>query len=69
MFDIDFRAVIVGSAIIGAIILASIFGIWKLVDWLFIDDAIKVNEPLKPIRIELVVENNKIDTLYVYELP
>lgn len=32
------------------------------------DDAIRVRQPITP-RIELVVENNVVDTVYVYEKP
>jgi hypothetical protein len=34
----------------------------------FKDDAIKSDHPIKP-QIELVVKNNKVDTLYVYRKP
>ena len=34
----------------------------------FKDDSIKSKHPIKP-RLELVIENNKVDTLYVYEKP
>jgi len=36
--------------------------------YLFDDDAIKTNHPIKP-QIELVIKNNKVDTLYVYRKP
>ena len=36
--------------------------------YFFNDDAIKTNHPIKP-QIELVIKNNKVDTLYVYRKP
>lgn len=32
------------------------------------DDSIKTTRPIKP-QIELVIKNNKVDTLYVYRKP
>ena len=36
--------------------------------YFFKDDAIKTDKPIKP-QIELVIKNNKVDTLYVYRKP
>jgi hypothetical protein len=36
--------------------------------YFFKDDSIKSEKPIKP-KIELVVKNNKVDTLYVYRKP
>lgn len=47
--------------IIGLCLLFAIF------DYYFIFDGIKSKTPIIP-KIELVIENNKVDTLYVYEL-
>ena len=44
------------------------WGCWELIDWLFIDDAIRVTEPLVP-ELELTVKDNVIDTIYVYRIP
>lgn len=44
----------------------AIWGIFGLVDYFFIFDGIKSKSLITP-KIELVIENNKIDTLYVYE--
>jgi len=52
----------------GVLICASIWGMWELIDWIFIDDAIKVSKPIIP-EIELIVKDNIIDTLYVYRKP
>ena len=52
---------------VGVIIGLIIWGLFAIYDYLFIFDGIKSKEPITP-TIELVIENNKIDTLYVYEL-
>lgn len=54
---------------IGVVITIIICGFIWLGIWLFSSDEIKVKEPLKPIRVELVIEkNNKIDSVYVYKI-
>ena len=50
---------------IGVIIGLAIWGCWELVDWMWIDDAIRVSKPIVP-ELELVVKDNIIDTVYVY---
>lgn len=40
----------------------------ELVDWLFIDDSIRVTKPLIP-KLELIIVDNVIDTVYVYQKP
>jgi hypothetical protein len=57
-----------GLIVLGMLIVAAVWGVWELVDWLFIDDAIRVTEPLVP-ELELTVKDNVIDTIYVYRLP
>jgi hypothetical protein len=52
---------------IGVAIGLFLWGLFALYDYFFIFDGIKSDKPIKP-RIELVIENNKVDTLYVYEL-
>jgi len=52
----------------GALIILAIWGCWELVDWLFIDEAIRSTIPIVP-KIELVIKNNVVDTVYVYRLP
>ncbi len=64
MFDGLFR----GLIIIGLLIGGALWGGWELVDWLFIDDAIKTTEPITP-EIEIIVKDNVVDTLYVYRKP
>ena len=44
------------------------WGGYELVDWLFIDDAIRTTEIIEP-EIELVVKENVVDTVYVYRKP
>ena len=44
------------------------WGGYELVDWLFIDDAIRTTELIEP-EIELVVKDNVVDTVYVYRKP
>ncbi len=54
-----------GLIIIGCLIVGCIWGCWELIDWLWIDDAIKVSKPLVP-ELEIIVKDNIVDTLYVY---
>lgn len=55
-YNFDLRPLIwLGMIIVG----------WELIDWLWIDDAIRTTVPLVP-EIELVIKNNIIDTVYVY---
>ena len=63
-FDGVFTALVVGGLLIGLIL----WGAWELIDLIFIDDAIKTTSPLVP-EIELIVKDNKVDTLYVYRQP
>ena len=53
---------------LGAIVALAVWGCWGLVDYLWIDDAIRVTEPIQP-TIEYEVHNNVIDTIYVYRKP
>jgi CHASE2 domain-containing sensor protein len=64
----NFDGVITALIIIGMVIVATLWGFWELIDWLFIDDAIRSTEPLIP-DIELVIKDNKVDTVYVYRKP
>ena len=57
-----------GLIIIGILFCAIVWGLWELIDWLWIDDAIRVTEPLVP-ELELTVKDNVIDTIYVYRIP
>jgi hypothetical protein len=53
---------------LGFVICLATWGAWELIDWAFIDDAIKTTSPIVP-EIELIIEDNKVDTLYVYRKP
>jgi len=63
MYGLDLRPLIW----LGVVMAFSVWGIWELVDWLFIDDAIKTTDPIVP-ELEITVKNNLIDTLYVYRV-
>jgi hypothetical protein len=63
-FDGVFTALVVGGLFIGL----SVWGAWELIDWIFIDDAIRTTSPMVP-EIELIIKDNKVDTLYVYRKP
>lgn len=59
-----FEALIVFGVVFGL----SVWGIWELIDWLWIDDAIRVSSPIRP-ELEIVVKDNVVDTIYVYRRP
>lgn len=63
-YSFDLRPLI----LLGAFIILAIWGCWELIDWLWIDDAIRSTKPIVP-EIELVVIDNVIDTVYVYRQP
>lgn len=44
------------------------WGAYELGHWILIDDSIRVSEPIIP-KLEIVVEDNVIDTVYVYRRP
>ena len=56
------------GCLIAIIVLLVIGFIGTMCYYFFNDDAIKTNHPIKP-QIELVIKNNKVDTLYVYRKP
>jgi hypothetical protein len=64
--DLDglFSALVIFGLIIGGVYWVG----WELIDWLWIDDAIKVSKPITP-EIEIIVRDNVVDTLYVYRKP
>jgi hypothetical protein len=43
------------------------WAIFSMIDYFFIFDGIKSETPIEP-KIELVIKDNKVDTLYVYEI-
>jgi hypothetical protein len=46
----------------------AVWGIYELIDFFWIDDAIRSEHIITP-HIELVIENNEVDTIYVYHKP
>ena len=68
MDSIDFSGAFIAMAILGGIIGLALWGAWELIDWLFIFDGIKSTEPIQ-LTLELIIENGKVDTLYVYQKP
>jgi hypothetical protein len=66
MIKLDgFVSVLVGF---GMVIVLAIWGIWGLIDLFFISEDIRSDKPIKP-EIELVIRDNKVDTVYVYKQP
>lgn len=61
----DYNFNIVGMLVAVALFVFAIWGAWELIDWLFIDEVIKSSEPIKP-EIELIINDNEVDTLYIY---
>lgn len=64
----DFGKIFVALFSIGLLLGLVIFGVYLIIDWLWIDDAIKSTTIITP-KIELVVKNNVVDTVYVYRKP
>lgn len=56
-----------GGAIIACCLVSilAFWGVYELVDWLFVFDGIKSPVLLTP-EIELVIKDGVVDTLYVY---
>lgn len=52
----------------GIVIALALWGCWELIDWIWIDDAIRSSTPIVP-EIELIVKDNVVDTIYVYRQP
>lgn len=52
----------------GIVIALALWGCWELIDWLWIDGAIRSTTPITP-EIELVIKDNVVDTIYVYRQP
>lgn len=59
------EAIVAGMIAVGLAGAAVVGLIWGIVSWTT-DDAIRVREPLTP-RIELIIEDNMVDTVYVYD--
>lgn len=68
MDKIKTNGVVPALITIGALIVIIIWGSWQLIDWVFIDDSIRVTKPIVP-EMEIVVKDNVTDTIYVYQKP
>lgn len=65
MMDIKLDGLFTSLIIFGAAIVLAIWGIVGLVDWIWVDDGIRVDKPVTP-ELELIIKDNKVDTVYVY---
>ena len=61
----NYDGLVAGLIFIGVMGVGILWGSWEMIDYLFIDDAIVVTEPITP-EIRITVEDNVIDTLYIY---
>lgn len=68
MADYDFSGAFYGLMIICFLVGLACWGLWELIDWLWIDDAIKSLTPIRP-EIKLIINDNVVDTVYVYRQP
>tara|TARA_R110000824_G_scaffold189532_2_gene370966 strand:- start:7 stop:222 length:216 start_codon:yes stop_codon:yes gene_type:complete len=59
-----------GTAIVVVCVMCVAFfwGGWELIDYFLIDDNIVATELITP-EIKIVVEDNVVDTLYIYKKP
>jgi hypothetical protein len=62
---IDFKSAFVILFLAGALSALTIWGVWELFDS---DETITTKEPIVP-EIKIIVEDNTIDTLYIYRQP
>lgn len=67
MGDYNFSGAVTALISVGLLIGLATWGLFELIDYLFIDDAIRVTQPLKP-EIELTIKDNIVDTIYVYRI-
>ena len=68
MMTPNLERIVPALIVIGMLIATAVWGVFGIVDWLFIDDVIRVTEPIVP-EIELVVNDSVIDTIYIYRTP
>ena len=61
----DYNFNIGAMILVPVIFILMIWGLWEVIDWLFISDVIKSTEPITP-EIELIINDNNVDTLYIY---
>ena len=62
--DINLSGMFTALILFGATIVLVVWGVTSF----FTDDAIKSDKPIVP-EIELIIKDNKVDTVYVYRLP
>lgn len=64
MYNLDFTPVFIFLIVVGMAIVGLI---WAIASF-FTSDDIRSDKPIKP-RIELVIKDNTVDTIYVYKRP
>lgn len=64
---VSLNGIIETFIVIGLIIGLAIWGLFQGYNHWFVNHDIKVSKPLIP-TIELVIKNNKVDTIYVYKI-
>jgi hypothetical protein len=62
--NLDLRPLIWFSGVVVLIL----WGLWELIDYLFIDEVIKSSKPIIP-DIEITIKNSVSDTTYIYRKP
>lgn len=60
-YGFNLKPLIIGCVLLGF----CIWGIWEVIDLIFIDEVIKSTTPITP-EIELKINDNVVDTIYVY---
>lgn len=63
-YSFDFTPLLILFFILGL----AFWGGWELIDWLWLEDVIYSTKPIVP-EIELIINNNVVDTVYVYKQP
>lgn len=63
-----FSRIISTLIVMGIVIGLLLWGGYELIDWLFIDDAIIVEQPIQP-ELRIIIKGNTVDTLYIYRKP
>lgn len=62
------QGILAGFIVILIMVSIGSVSVFKIGEYIFSSDEVKVSSPLK-YEIELTVDNNEIDTLYVYKIP
>ena len=66
MGSLDLKSMFIACGIIGAIVVALC---WGVVTSIFHRTEFKTSEKLKPVRTQLTIVDNKVDTIYIYKIP